>query len=143
MAVLRAILAATLTLAALGPAAAQVTSSGVPKPFEANTVLKDGRKIEVREPSFVGDKLCGWIFEEGAAPAAMPKSDCIARQDIASTQVSNPRRDAVREATDGALCIILAPICLAKVKAAQERIVDRAAEKAKAAPATAPTPGQP
>jgi hypothetical protein len=136
---LRTLLGAGLILAAGGSALAQEAPK--PKPFEANTLLKDGRRIEVREASIVGGKICGSVLEEGASLDATPKSECIAPQDIARTKLL--RRMAGADAIDGGLCVILMPLCLARVKAVQERIVDRAFEKAKAAPAITPTPARP
>jgi hypothetical protein len=136
---LRTLLATGLLLVAAGPALAQ--EAPAPKPFEANTLLKDGRRIEVREASIVGGKICGWVLEEGAAPDAHPGSACISPQDISRTTLL--RRMASADAIDGGLCVILMPLCLAKVKAVQERIVEKAVEKAKAAPAIAPIPARP
>ena len=138
-AMLRTLLAIGLLLAAAGPALAQ--GAPAPKPFEANTLLKDGRRVEVREASVVGGKICGWVLEEGAAPDASPRSECIAPQDIARTKLL--RRMASADAIDGGLCVILMPLCLAKVKAVQERIVEKAVEKVEAAPLIAPTPARP
>jgi len=136
---LRTLLAIGLLLAVAGPALAQ--EAPTQKPFEANTLLKDGRRVEVREASVVGGKICGWVLEEGAAPDASPRSECIAPQDIARTKLL--RRTAGADAIDGGLCVILMPLCLAKVKAVKDRIVEKAVAKAKASPATAPTPARP
>ncbi len=96
-----------------------------------HAVLKDGRKVEVRKPDIIDRKLCGWIIEEGAAAGVLPRASCIAPGAIVSTRVENGKA-AVAESVDGSLCMILMPLCLAKVAAVQDRIVERAIAKAKA-----------
>ena len=84
----------------------------------------------MRRPDIIGQKLCGFVLAADAPPDAMPKADCIAITDVAS---SNPSltRATHSEAVDAAVCIVLAPICLAKVSEAQNRLTERAIERAK------------
>jgi hypothetical protein len=97
---------------------------------KVHAILKDGRKVEVRQPDIIDRKLCGWILEEGAAPDVLPRASCIAPGAIASTRVENGKV-ALAESVDGSLCLILMPLCLAKVAALQDRVVEKAITKAK------------
>jgi hypothetical protein len=121
-----------LTIVLAGAAAAQTPDLG-PNPSKSVKVhaeLKSGGKVEVRQPDIIDGKLCGWVFPAGAPADATPKSECIPMADIASTRVEGARF-AVGESVEGALCVVVMPLCLAKVKAVQGRIVEKAIEKAK------------
>jgi hypothetical protein len=102
-----------------------------PKTVKVHAELKNGAKVEVRQPDIIDNKLCGWVFPAGAPADVMPKSECIPMADVASTRVEGARF-AVGESVEGALCVVLMPLCLAKVQAVQDRIVRDKAEKAKA-----------
>jgi hypothetical protein len=90
--------------------------------------LKAGGKVEVRQPDIIDNKLCGWIVDPAAPAGAMPKAGCIAKSDISSTRVEGAKY-ALGESTEGSLCMVLMPLCLAKVAAVQNRLVERAIEK--------------
>jgi hypothetical protein len=100
------------------------------KTVKVHAELKTGAKVEVRQPDIIDGKLCGWIFPAGAPADVMPKSECIAMTDVASTRVEGARF-AVGESVEGALCIVLMPLCLAKVKGVQDRVVRHKIETAK------------
>jgi hypothetical protein len=121
-------------IALAGAAVAQTPAPDLgPNPsklVKVHAELKSGGKVEVRQPDVIDGKLCGWVFPVGAPADAMPKSECIPMADIASTRVEGARF-AVGESVEGALCVILMPLCLSKVKMAQDRIVEKAIGKAK------------
>jgi hypothetical protein len=110
---------------------AQVSDLG-PDPsatVKVHVELKSGGKAEVRQPDIIDNKLCGWIVDPAAPNDAAPKAGCIAKSDIASTRVEGAKY-ALGESTEGSLCMVLMPLCLAKVAAVQNRLVERAIEKA-------------
>jgi hypothetical protein len=101
------------------------------KVVKVHAELRSGGAIEVRQPDIIDKKLCGFVLPAGAPADATPKADCIAMSEISSTRVEGAKV-ALAEATEGALCMVLTPLCLAKVSAVQDRFVEKAIDKAKA-----------
>jgi hypothetical protein len=101
------------------------------KIVKVHAELRSGGAIEVRQPAIIDKKLCGFVLPAGGPADAMPKADCIAMNEISSTRVEGAKF-ALAESTEGALCAVLMPLCLAKVSAVQERIAEKAIEKARA-----------
>jgi hypothetical protein len=127
---LRLVSTALAAVLIVGAAQAQTPDTAA-KDVKVHAVLKGGAKIEVRQPDIIDSKLCGFILPADATPDATPKADCVAMSDIASTDVKDAKY-ALGESTEGALCVVLMPLCLAKVSAVQDRIVEKAIEKAQA-----------
>jgi hypothetical protein len=122
----------TAAVLALPPAAlAQAPDLGrdLSATVKVHVELKSGGRTEVRQPDIIDNKLCGWIVDSVAPADAAPKAGCIAKSDITSTRVEGAKY-ALGESTEGSLCMVLMPLCLAKVAAVQNRIVERVIEKA-------------
>ncbi|MDP3739606.1 MAG: hypothetical protein Q8R02_19615 [Hyphomonadaceae bacterium] len=100
-----------------------------PRVVKVHAELKTGAKVEIRQPDIINESLCGFVIPEGAPADAAPKAQCIPRADISSTRVEGVGA-ALAESIDGSLCAVLMPLCLAKVSAVQNRIVEKAIDKA-------------
>lgn len=126
----RPLLLAAIILSPL-TAVAQTPDAEVkqPKVLKIHAELKTGAKVEIRQPDVINESLCGFVLPEGAPADAVPKARCIPKADISSTRVSGVGA-ALGESVDGSLCVVLMPLCLAKVSAVQNRIVEKAVEKA-------------
>jgi hypothetical protein len=123
------LIVAALALAPVALAQAPDLGRDPSATMKVHAELKSGGSVEVRQPDIIDNKLCGWIVDPAAPADAAPKAGCIAKSDIASTRVEGAKY-ALGESTEGSLCMVLMPLCLAKVAAVQNRIVERAIEKA-------------
>ena len=110
-------------------AVAQTPAASPPKVLKVHAELKTGSKIEVRQPDVINESLCGFVRPAGAPADAVAKAQCIPMDDMASTRVEGVGA-ALAESLDGSLCVVLMPLCLAKVSAVQNRIVEKATAKA-------------
>lgn len=99
-----------------------------PRVVKVHAELKSGAEVEIRQPNVIDESLCGFVIPEGAPVDAVPKVQCIPKADISSTRVEGVGA-ALAESVDGSLCVVLMPLCLAKVSAVQNRIVGKALEK--------------
>lgn len=120
-----------LLFAALAVAGAAVAQT--PRSVKLHADLKTGRSIEVRDPDIIGGRVCGWMRADDEPANVAPRAGCVATSKIASARIEGVRF-AVGESVDGSLCMAVMPLCLAKVAAVQDRIVEKAVEKAKARP---------
>jgi hypothetical protein len=117
-------------IAFAGAAMAQASGSDArPKVAKAHVVLKGGAKVQVVQPEIVDRKLCGYVRPADAPANTAWKQDCIAMSDIADTLIEGAKH-ALGESIDGSMCMVLMPLCLAKVSAVQDRIFETAIGKA-------------
>ena len=126
-----AVIAALIVNAAQAQTPASDLGRDRAKTVRVHAELKSGGAVEVRRPDIIDKKLCGFVLPVGAPADTMPKADCIPMSEIASTRVEGAKV-ALAESTEGALCVVLTPLCLAKVSAVQDRIVEKTIDKAKA-----------
>ncbi len=123
---LRIVLLAAIVLS---PMFALAQEAPVKKVVKVHAELKTGAKVEIRQPDMINDSLCGFVLPADARADAQPKAQCIPKEEIASTRIEGVGA-ALAESLDGSLCAVLMPLCLAKVSAVQNRIVEKAIEKA-------------
>jgi hypothetical protein len=102
-----------------------------PKVTKAHVVLKSGARVQVVQPDIIDKKLCGYVRPADAPANTAWKQDCIAMSDVADTRIEGAKH-ALGESIDGSMCMVLMPLCLAKVSAVQDRIVETAIGKAQA-----------
>jgi len=112
---------------------AGAATAQTPESVKLHAKLKSGRSIEVRDPDIIDGRLCGWMRADDEPASVAPRPGCVATSKIASARIEGVRF-AVGESVDGSLCMAVMPLCLAKVAAVQDRIVEKAVEKAKARP---------
>jgi len=101
------------------------------KVVKAHVVLKSGAKVQVVQPDVVDRKLCGYVRPADAPANTTWTKDCIAMGDVADIRIEGAKH-ALGESIDGSMCMVLMPLCLAKVSAVQDRIFETVVGKAQA-----------
>ena len=121
-----------LMIAALGVCGAgfaQTPPAPVKKAMTAHAELKTGRKLDVSSPQVIDRRLCG-TFTDLSRPGSTPQLGCVSLNKFASVKLQNVRY-ALADSIDGSFCVAVMPLCLAKVKAVEDKLVRHAIEKAK------------
>ena len=116
-----------------GAAAAQTPKSMTPKSMKLLAELKTGRSIEVEDPDIIDGRLCGWMRAEDEPASLAPRAGCIAIAKIARAKMEGARF-SVGASLEGSLCMVVMPLCLAKVAAVEDAILAKAIGKAKVRP---------
>ncbi len=120
-----------LMVAALGLCGAGFAQSPAraSKVVTAHAELKTGRKLDVSSPTIVDRRLCG-EFTDLSTPGAAPQLGCVSMSKFASVKLDHVRY-ALADSIDGSLCMAVMPLCFAKVKAVEDKLVRHAIERAK------------
>jgi len=125
------LIAVSIALTHAATAQAPEPKTEKPKVVKVHALMKSGANLQIVQPDIVDRKLCGYVRAADVPPGTAWKKDCVALADIADTRVEGAKY-ALADSIDGAMCIVLMPLCFAKVSAVQDRIVENAIAKAKA-----------
>ena len=125
----RSLLLMIAALGVCGAGFAQTPAAPAKKVVIAHADLRTGRKLDVSSPQVIDGRLCG-EFTDLSTPGAAPQLGCVSMSKFASVKLDHVRY-ALADSIDGSFCMAVMPLCFAKVKAVEDKLVRHAIEKAK------------